>query len=251
MLYWKCEECDEINPYPGAKVCETCGMPITDDAIHKILQEQEEHERIKREQEEKRKVKQEQEKRERIRKEEAKKERIRQEQEEKKRIEWENRERIKKEKRKKYLSILVAFISFSILIVAFYIHDCYRIEQKFIPTYEMSSANSNIDTKRGYFRSTYENKLYIAGSIIKEGQCDQHKFVTDISGCYELETVTSNGESVNVEIQDEEGEVVYKGNGSLSLLEDISLKENTCYIMNVSSDSIDCDYSIQISFFRR
>ena len=39
-MYWKCEECDEINPYPDARICETCGMPITPAAEQRALMEQ-------------------------------------------------------------------------------------------------------------------------------------------------------------------------------------------------------------------
>ncbi len=58
QLYWKCDECDETNPYPGVKVCETCGTPMSFAAEQCVLREQKEEEKrqaqIKKEQERKR-----------------------------------------------------------------------------------------------------------------------------------------------------------------------------------------------------
>lgn len=55
QFYWKCEECDETNPYPNVKVCETCGSPMTPAAEQRVLREQKEEEKrlvqLKKEQE--------------------------------------------------------------------------------------------------------------------------------------------------------------------------------------------------------
>lgn len=62
QFYWKCEECDETNPYPNVKVCETCGSPMTPVAEQRVLREQKEEERrqakIRKEQERKRREEQ-------------------------------------------------------------------------------------------------------------------------------------------------------------------------------------------------
>lgn len=42
QFYWKCEECDEVNPYPSVKVCGTCGALMTPVAEQRVLQEQKE-----------------------------------------------------------------------------------------------------------------------------------------------------------------------------------------------------------------
>lgn len=39
LFYWKCEECDESNPYPLIKICETCGAVITKKAEKNVLLE--------------------------------------------------------------------------------------------------------------------------------------------------------------------------------------------------------------------
>lgn len=39
QIYWKCEECDEVNAYPQVTVCETCLAPITDRARRKAVAE--------------------------------------------------------------------------------------------------------------------------------------------------------------------------------------------------------------------
>lgn len=62
QLYWKCDECDETNPYPNAKVCETCGTPMSVAAEQRVLREQKEeekrHAQIKKEQKRKRREEQ-------------------------------------------------------------------------------------------------------------------------------------------------------------------------------------------------
>lgn len=55
QFYWKCEECDETNPYPSVKICETCGTPMSAAAEQRVLQEQREEERRRREEERARK----------------------------------------------------------------------------------------------------------------------------------------------------------------------------------------------------
>ena len=42
QFYWKCEECDETNPYPNVKICETCGAPMSAVAEQAVLREQRE-----------------------------------------------------------------------------------------------------------------------------------------------------------------------------------------------------------------
>ena len=62
QFYWKCDECDETNPYPSVKVCETCGTPMSFAAEQRVLREKKEEEKrqthIKKEQERKRREEQ-------------------------------------------------------------------------------------------------------------------------------------------------------------------------------------------------
>lgn len=45
QVYWKCEECDECNPYPGRGVCESCGARMTAAAERAALLQREEEKR--------------------------------------------------------------------------------------------------------------------------------------------------------------------------------------------------------------
>lgn len=45
QVYWKCDECDECNPYPGRGVCESCGARMTPAAERAALLRQEEEKR--------------------------------------------------------------------------------------------------------------------------------------------------------------------------------------------------------------
>lgn len=45
QIYWKCEECDECNPYPGRGVCESCGARMTAAAERAALLQREEEKR--------------------------------------------------------------------------------------------------------------------------------------------------------------------------------------------------------------
>lgn len=45
LVYWKCDECNECNPYPGRGVCESCGARMTPAGERAALLRQEEEKR--------------------------------------------------------------------------------------------------------------------------------------------------------------------------------------------------------------
>lgn len=49
MLYWKCKECDESNPYPFVRFCETCGAEIPASSDQKLSSEMRRREKIEEE----------------------------------------------------------------------------------------------------------------------------------------------------------------------------------------------------------
>ncbi len=46
QMYWKCEECDETNPYPQKRICVSCGSPMSEQAKQKAIQNKKDEEAL-------------------------------------------------------------------------------------------------------------------------------------------------------------------------------------------------------------
>lgn len=139
----------------------------------------------------------------------------------------------------KFILLVIFFVTLGL----FYAMDSHRISNLLIPKIPISENRKEISF------TNYERVVYVSGTIQQEKK--QYELYVKKSGKYNMETVTSNGEKINIIIKEKQGEVVYEGDGTLlGLSTYVSFQDDSDYILIVDSDLSDFDFSIKFSFFR-